>query len=256
MTHDPAASCLSFGERPHRGAVALRDVGFSHGRTAVLGGLSLSIQAGEHVAVVGPSGAGKSTLLHLIAGLLRPSAGSIQIDGVPVSGPAQGAVLMFQRPALLPWASARDNVLLPLRFSGDFRRDPAAAARKIAWLFEQIGLADRIEALPAELSGGQQQRVALARALAADPNILLLDEPFSALDPETRASLRQDVRRLSRARGATLVTVTHDLADAAALADRVLLLGGRPGRVVDDIRLDRDGESFLRARLAGLRAAA
>ena len=238
------------------GSVAVRDLAFSHGRTPVLGGVSFTIAAGEHVAIVGPSGAGKSTLLHLIAGLLRPSAGRILIDGAPLAGPAQGAVLMFQRPALLPWASARDNVLLPLRFSGSFRRDPAAARRNVAALFEQIGLAERIDALPAELSGGQQQRVALARALAADPNILLLDEPFSALDPQTRASLRADVRRLTAERGATLVTVTHDVADAAALADRVLLLGGTPGRIVDDIRLERDAEQFLRTRLADLRAAA
>jgi len=116
-------------------------------------------------------------------------------------------VLMFQRPALLPWATASENVLLPLRFSGDVRRNPTGSRRRVIALLEQIGLADRADALPTELSGGQQQRVALARALASNPHILLLDEPFSALDPETRTALRQDVRRLARARGATLVTV-------------------------------------------------
>ena len=168
MKNDPAShrgTQQSTGSKAHLGAAALRDVAFSHGRTAVLGGVTLSIAAGEHVAIVGPSGAGKSTLLHLIAGLLKPAAGRILIDGAPLAGPAQGAVLMFQRPALLPWASARDNVLLPLRFSGSFRRDPAAARRNVAALFEQIGLAERIDALPAELSGGQQQaRGAGARA--------------------------------------------------------------------------------------------
>src|SRR5262249_33753882 len=153
---------------------------------------------------------GKSTLLHLFAGLLRPHRGRIHIDDIAVNGPVHGAVLMFQRPALLPWATASDNVLLPLRFSGEFRRDPVAARRKVRTLFGQIGLAERADALPTELSGGQQQRVALARALASDPNILLLDEPFSALDSETRTALRQDIRRLSRGRGATLLTVTHD----------------------------------------------
>lgn len=222
----------------------------------VLRGVSCSITAGEHVAIVGRSGAGKSTLLHLIAGLLRPHGGQVLIDDIAVSGPAHGAVLMFQRPALLPWATATENVLLPLRFSGEFRRNPASARRKVSALIEQIGLLDRADALPTELSGGQQQRVALARALAGEPNILLLDEPFSALDPETRAALRQDVRRLARARGATLVTVTHDLADAAALADRAFLLAGTPSSIVDDIVLGRDAEIQLRARFANLRDAA
>ena len=171
-------------------------------------------------------------------------------------GPAHGAVLMFQRPALLPWATVIENVLLPLRFSGELRRDPAGARRKALTLIDQIGLGERIDARPTELSGGQQQRVALARALAGDPSILLLDEPFSALDPETRAALRGDVRRLARARGATLVTVTHDFADAAALADRALLLAGSPAKVEDDIVLGHDGETRLRSRLAGLLDAA
>jgi NitT/TauT family transport system ATP-binding protein len=249
MHIDPAKPGIS-------GRIDVRDVVFRHGHAAVLEGVSCSITAGEHVAVVGRSGAGKSTLLHLIAGLLRPERGQILIDDNVVTGPAHGAVLMFQRPALLPWASAVENVLLPMRFSGELRRNPAAARRKSLALIEQIGLADRADALPTELSGGQQQRVALARALAADPTILLLDEPFSALDPETRAALRADVRRLVRARGATLVTVTHDFADAAALANRALLLGGIPARIRDDIALGQDGEHRLRTRLADLRDAA
>jgi NitT/TauT family transport system ATP-binding protein len=246
----------AFPHEPALGAIRVSDLVFGHGAAIVLGGVSFSIAAGEHVAVVGRSGAGKSTLLHLIAGLLQPRSGRILIDEVPVKAPGGGAVLMFQRPALLPWASAAENVLLPLRFSGMYRRNPAAARRKVRSLFEQIGLAERLDALPSELSGGQQQRVALARALASDPNILLLDEPFSALDPETRAALRLDVRRLARARRATLVTVTHDLADAAALADRALVLAGTPARLEDDIPLAHDAEHLLRARLANLRTAA
>jgi NitT/TauT family transport system ATP-binding protein len=238
------------------GAIAICDLEFRHGHSVVLRGVQCCIGAGEHVAIVGRSGVGKSTLLHLIAGLLRPHRGFVQIDDVVVKGPSHGAVLMFQRPALLPWASAAHNVLLPLRFSGAYRRQPAAALRKVRMLLEQIGLAERADALPTELSGGQQQRVALARALAGDPNILLLDEPFSALDSETRAALRRDIRRLVRDRGTTLVTVTHDLADAAALADRALLLAGSPARIVDDFALGRDPERQLRARLANLRDAA
>jgi NitT/TauT family transport system ATP-binding protein len=237
-------------------AIALTDLHFSHGSAAVLGGVSCTIRAGEHVAIVGRSGAGKSTLLHLIAGLLRPARGHVLIDGVAAEGTARGAVLMFQRPALLPWASVWDNILLPSRFSGELRRDPNRAQRRLSALLAQIGLSDRADALPTQLSGGQQQRVALARALAAEPRILLLDEPFSALDPDTRASLRKDVRRLASDRGATLITVTHDLADAAALADRALVLAGAPAKIVDDFVIGDDGERELRQRFSGLREAA
>src|SRR5262245_27459756 len=149
--------------RGSSGAIQIRDVAFRHDHSVVLGGVSCLIGAGEHVAIVGRSGAGKSTLLHLIAGLLRPQSGRILIDDVAVSGPAYGVVLMFQRPALLPWATASENVLLPLRFSGDVRRDPTGSRRRVSALLEQIGLADRAAALPTELSGGPQQRVALAR---------------------------------------------------------------------------------------------
>lgn len=243
---------------PHSatGAIILSGLAFRHGHHSVLTGVSCSIGASEHVAIIGRSGAGKSTLLHLLAGLLRPTAGEILIDGVPIDGPAHQAVLMFQRPALLPWASVADNILLASRFSGELRRDPRSARRRLNALLAQIGLADRAAALPAQLSGGQQQRVALARALAAEPRILLLDEPFSALDPETRTALRRDVRRLAAVRGATLITVTHDLADAAALADRVLVLAGSPARIVDDITVGDDGERLLRSRFADLRDAA
>jgi NitT/TauT family transport system ATP-binding protein len=236
-----------------RGTIRISDVAFRHGSVAVLGGVSCVIAAGEHVAIVGRSGAGKSTLLHLIAGLLQPHRGRVLIDDVAVGGHGHGAVLMFQRPALLPWATVMDNVLLPLRFSGELRRDPAAARRKVGALLDQIGLGERAGALPTALSGGQQQRVALARALAGEPHILLLDEPFSALDGETRAALREDVRRLARDRRMTLVTVTHDLADAAALADRALLLAGSPATVREDIPLGHDAEVLLRARFTNLR---
>jgi len=164
------------------------------------------------------SGAGKSTLLHLIAGLLRVDRGQVLIDEVAVNGLHHGAVLMFQRPALLPWASVADDVLLPLRFSGELSRD-AAARRKVGALLEQIGLGDRAHALPTELSGGQQQRVALVRALAGSPDILLLDEPFSALDSETRSALR-DTNGLGYAINDARDTLSYD-----RLAALVLLIG-------------------------------
>jgi len=237
-------------------AINVSNVGFHYGSAVVLRDVRLSIRAGEHVAIVGRSGAGKSTLLQLIVGLLKPDKGEIRIDDAPVTGPVLGATLMFQRPALLPWASVADNVVLPLRFSGALRRDRGGARSKVLALLDQVGLADRAEARPAELSGGQQQRVALARALASEPRILLLDEPFSALDPEMRAGLRADVRRLAQERGVTLVAVAHDLADVASLAERAIVLGGVPSRVIDDLPLGSDAATILRARMTNLSAVA
>lgn len=233
-----------------KGSVTLENVGFAHGATTVLHSVSFSISSGEHIAIIGRSGAGKSTLLHLISGLYKPAGGRIRVGSELVADTASRPVLMFQRPALLPWLTVYENILVPLRFSGALRREPAAARRKVDGLIEQIGLQDRAHALPVNLSGGQQQRVALARALASDPAVLLLDEPFSALDGETRAALRRDIRALAKARGTTLVTVTHDLADAAAMADRVLLLAGSPSTIEDDFALGADAERRLRQRLS------
>lgn len=238
------------------GRVDVRHVSFRYGETTILADINFSIASGEHVAIVGPSGAGKSTLLHVVAGLMPPSHGTVTIDSVPVKAQAHTPVLMFQRPALLPWLSARDNVLLPLHFSGALRRERADARAKVDRLLDQVGLAERADALPVGLSGGQQQRVALARALAGDPPVLLLDEPFSALDLATRAALRTDIRQLARVRGMTLVTVTHDLSDAAALADRVLVLAAGPGRIEREIALGPNPERQLRAHLSGRRHAA
>jgi NitT/TauT family transport system ATP-binding protein len=239
-----------------KGEIAVENLGFSHGTSQVLGDISFRISTGEHVALLGRSGAGKSTLLHLLAGIYKPSHGALTVDGAPVTAKSHKPVLMFQRPALLPWLTAYQNILVPLRFSGALRRDPAAAHAKVRGLIEKIGLQDRADALPVNLSGGQQQRVALARAMAASPSVLLLDEPFSALDNETRAALRRDIRALARASGVTLVTVTHDVADAAAMADRVLVLGGRPSTIEDDFELGSEPEHRLRVRLAHVRAVA
>ncbi|HWK96727.1 MAG TPA: ATP-binding cassette domain-containing protein [Pseudolabrys sp.] len=238
------------------GSIQTHQLSFHYGSTPILADLSFSIGAGEHVAIVGRSGAGKSTLLHLMAGLLGPSRGAISVGGAPAASQATKPVLMFQRPALLPWLTARDNVLLPLHFSKAARKDRTAARAKADSLIAQVGLAERADALPTGLSGGQQQRIALARALAGDPAVLLLDEPFSALDQETRAALRADIRRLAKARSMTLVTVTHDLSDAAALADRVLVLASSPGRIERDIVLGSNAEQELRAQLSDQRDAA
>ncbi|GJE27900.1 ABC transporter ATP-binding protein [Methylobacterium organophilum] len=228
--------------------IALQAVGFRHGASPVLGHVDLSIAEGERVGILGRSGVGKSTLLQILAGLEAPSAGTLRVDGATVRGPVPGCTVMFQRPALLPWASVLDNVLLPARLSGRLARDGASCAAEAQRLLDDLGLAERAQAKPHQLSGGQQQRAALARALASAPRMLLLDEPFSALDPEMRASLRADVLRLSRARGLTLVIVTHDLADVAALAERAVVLGGRPARVTADFSLGADAEAELRRR--------
>jgi NitT/TauT family transport system ATP-binding protein len=238
------------------GRITVENAGFRHGSTTVFERMSFAIAPAEHVAILGRSGVGKSTLLYLLAGIHRPTHGRILIDGREVTAPGRKPVLMFQRPALLPWLSVYDNILLPLRYSGLARRDPSAARAKVELLIEQIGLAERTTALPVNLSGGQQQRVALARALAANPAVLLLDEPFSALDGETRATLRKDIRALAHLNGITLVTVTHDLADAAAMADRVLVLDGAPSSIKDDFALDAEPELRLRARLSHLRQVA
>lgn len=208
-----------------------------HGRQTVLDGIDLTIAAGERVAVLGASGAGKSTLLQIVAGLLKPAAGAVTVGGRVVDRPLPGVTLMLQRPALLPWASVRENIELGLRFSGLAKREPEKVRARVATLLEQINLSDRADALPSQLSGGQQQRVALARALAPEPGVLLLDEPFSALDIGTREVLRADVLRLAERLGATLLLVSHDFGDAEALCTRVVRLGGRPGRIVSDVSL-------------------
>ncbi len=232
--------------------LGLAAVAYQYGPSPVLARIDLEIAAGERVGILGRSGVGKSTLLQIMAGLVAPSFGQVRLDGQPSRGPVPGCTVMFQRPALLPWASVLDNVLLPARLSGRLGRDRAVCEADGRRLLDDLGLGERGEAKPHQLSGGQQQRVALARALASEPSILLLDEPFSALDPEMRASLRADVLRLARARGLTLIVVTHDLADVAALAARAVVLDGRPARIAADFALADDAEADLRRRLGRL----
>ena len=232
--------------------LALAAVAYQYGPSPVLDRIDLEIAAGERVGILGRSGVGKSTLLQIMAGLVAPSSGRVRLDGQPSRGPVSGCTVMFQRPALLPWASVLDNALLPARLSGRLGRDRAACEAEGRRLLDDLGLGERADAKPHQLSGGQQQRVALARALASEPSILLLDEPFSALDPEMRASLRADVLRLARARDLTLIVVTHDLADVAALAARAVVLDGRPARIAADFALGDDAEADLRRRLGHL----
>jgi NitT/TauT family transport system ATP-binding protein len=218
-------------------AVALESVSkvYGHGPGALLAldQISLTVQAGEFVCLVGASGCGKSTLLSLVAGLDRPSGGRISIgdgslpSGVSGRSPAPG--LMFQDPALFPWLTVAANVELPLRL----RQVPRAERqRRSAELLDTVHLADFGRKRPHELSGGMRQRVALARTLALDTPVLLMDEPFGALDAMTRDLLHDELERIWTERQLTVVFVTHNVREAVRLADRVVLLSSRPGRVV------------------------
>jgi NitT/TauT family transport system ATP-binding protein len=208
------------------------------GRTGVveaLRGLDLRVDEGEFAAIVGRSGCGKSTLLRLIAGLLAPTSGRIAIDGEPVTGPRRDVALMFQRPALLPWRSVLQNVLLPVEIFGWRRRDHRARAEQ---LLEMVGLGGFQKRLPHELSGGMQQRVALCRALIQQPRVLLMDEPFSALDALTREEMSVELQRIHMDLRTTIVFVTHSIAEAVLLADHIAVLTPRPGQLRKVVEID------------------
>ncbi|HEY8475892.1 MAG TPA: ABC transporter ATP-binding protein [Chloroflexota bacterium] len=211
-------------------AIRLRGVSHRFGATLALDGLDLDIAPGEFVAIVGESGCGKTTALRLMAGLLEPTAGEVELGGRAVRGPSPDVAMMFQRPVLLEWRSVLDNVLLPIEIAG---LPPATHAPRARELLRALGLAGFERKRPRQLSGGMQQRVALARALITRPRVLLLDEPFSALDALTREQLQIELLQSwsDGGAGATAVLVTHDIAEAVFLADRVALMTPRPGRI-------------------------
>lgn len=215
-----------------------------------LEGVDIEIQPCESVALIGRSGCGKSTLLHLLAGLIGPTQGSIHIDGARVHAPSPRWIVMFQQASLYPWMTVAQNIGLGLRFAG--RKGEIAG--RIPQLLELVELQQYANANVQEISGGQQQRVALARSLAVQPEVLFLDEPFSALDTFTRSALQRDVRRIAKGAGITLVTVTHDINEAVLMADRVVVMASHPGRIVNEIEIDLDefdrtaGNHRLRAK--------
>jgi NitT/TauT family transport system ATP-binding protein len=198
--------------------------------------LSLSIGEGEFAAVVGPSGCGKSTLMKLVTGLQFPRVGSISVGGGKVTGPLKIAGMAFQAPNLLPWRSTLENILLPLEIvqphRGRLRAERAANIAKVEALLAQVGLVGMGAKYPWELSGGMQQRASLCRALIHEPQLLMLDEPFGALDSFTREELWCVMRDLHAARKVTIILVTHDLREAAFLADRIFCMSARPGRII------------------------
>jgi len=193
------------------------------------------IDAGERVALIGRSGCGKSTLLHMLAGLLLPSEGCVRINSHQVSKPSAKWNMMFQKPSLYPWMSVQENAALGLLFAGMGKKEAAA---RVGELLDKVGLHDKKDVNVQSLSGGQQQRVALARSLATDPEVLLLDEPFSALDAFTRTALQEEVPALCAARNITMVIVTHDIDEAITMADRVLIMSQNPGRIVSELKVD------------------
>lgn len=215
--------------------IALRGVTRRFATTTALDPIDLTVPDGSFAALVGPSGCGKSTLLRLIAGLDRPSAGSIAADGRPVDGPGPERGVVFQQPALFPWLDVAGNIRFGLDEAGVKR---AEADRRVAAWIAAVGLGGFEHALPAQLSGGMAQRAALARALATAPGTLLLDEPFGALDRITRNGMQDLLRRVLAATPATVLLVTHDVEEAVYLADRVVVLSPRPGRVVVDLAIE------------------
>jgi NitT/TauT family transport system ATP-binding protein len=202
------------------------------GEHVALEDVSLSVSEAEFVCLVGPSGCGKSTILNLIAGLEKPDSGTVLADGQPVTGPGRDRMVMFQESALFPWLDVTGNVLFGLRLKPNLTRE---SRREVArYYLHMVGLEERAHASPHELSGGMKQRVALARALAPNPRVLLMDEPFGALDAMTREQLYQDVQRIWSQRKKTIVFVTHDVREAVVLGDRVVLMSPHPGRVQEE----------------------
>jgi NitT/TauT family transport system ATP-binding protein len=218
MHLEVANLCKSFGE--------------GRQRKQVLQNVSFDVHSGQFVALVGSSGSGKSTVMRLIAGLDRPTSGQICIDGRPVRGPGSDRGMVFQKYSLYPWLTAAENVAFGMQLQS---RGRSEVRERTAYFLEVVGLADAARRLPRELSGGMQQRIAIARALAAEPKVLLLDEPFGALDIQIRETMQEFLHDLWTRTGLTAVLITHDLEEALLLAGRVHILAPSPGRIVRSV---------------------
>ena len=228
----------------------VQDLSYSYhsmdGETKALSNISFSVSAGEFLAVVGPSGCGKSTLLSLICGLLKASEGSVLIDGKPMETGDSRIGYLLQKDHLFEWRTIFSNACLGLEIQRNLDEEGRERVRQ---LLETYGLEDFADARPSELSGGMRQRAALIRTLALEPDILLLDEPFSALDYQTRLAVCDDISTIIREQKKTAILVTHDLSEAVSAADRILILTKRPGRVKDTITIkfpDNAGSPLLR----------
>ena len=222
---------------------------FGYGPKAkqVLDSVSFDLHSGQFLALVGSSGSGKSTMMRLIAGLERPSSGEIRLDGELIRGPGADRGMVFQKYSLFPWLTAGQNVAFGMRLPG---RPRAEVRERTAYFLEVVGLVESARLLPRELSGGMQQRVAIARSLAAEPKVLLLDEPFGALDLQIRESMQEFLHRLWLQTGLTALLITHDLEEALLLAQEVQIMAPRPGRIVRRVSADLDRSSLAHLRVS------
>ena len=225
----------------------IQNLSKSFGDKAVLEDINFSMQSGEFVTFVGSSGCGKSTLLRLIAGLDQPSQGSINVNGAPVRGPGPDRGMVFQKYSLYPWLNAADNVAFGMRLQGMTSAD---VRDRTAYFLEVVGLQDSATKLPRELSGGMQQRVAIARALATNPSVLLLDEPFGALDLQIRETMQDFLLKLWERTGLTVLLITHDVEEALVLAQRVHVLAPNPGRIIRSLEVTLNKSDLDQLRLS------
>ena len=223
--------------------------GGRHGVTTALDDVSFAVGKGEFVSIIGPSGCGKSTVLNLAAGLARPDAGEVIFDGVPVDGPNRRVGYMTQDDALFPWRSVLENVALPLEIKRVPKAERLARAHDI---LRRVGLGDFAGHLPGQLSGGMRKRVSLARTLVYGPEFLLLDEPFSALDAQTRIVIQSELKKIVAELGLTVILVTHDLHEAIALSDRVLVFSRRPARLINSVWIPRVEDTSADADASGV----
>jgi len=239
LSRDKSAEAEDRRSSEGKGHVKIDDVGIVFGtgpdaHTAVER-TSLEVQPGEFLCILGPSGCGKSTLLNSVAGFVKPTAGSVTVDGKAVTQPGPDRGMVFQQYSLMPWKTVRDNVAFGPLLAGHSRSE----AQSIAYTFlNMVGLSRFAKHYPSELSGGMQQRVGIARALANYPSVLLMDEPFGALDAQTRLMMQENLLRIWEDFGTTVMFVTHDVDEAVFLADRVVIMSAAPGRIIDDFRVD------------------
>ncbi|WP_245520216.1 MULTISPECIES: ABC transporter ATP-binding protein [unclassified Mesorhizobium] len=225
----------SMMNREHRRSILASDIEQHYGQFRALGPIKIEIAEGEFVSVLGPSGCGKSTLMLIIAGLLKPTVGSVKINGKVLTRPMTDVGIVFQDHLLLEFRTAMDNVLLQQEIRG---LDRATSRRRADELFEKLGLCGAEARYPRQLSGGMQQRVSIARALVHDPAVLLMDEPFGALDAISRTQIRHDLEALWMEKQKSVVFITHSIEEAIGLSDRILVMSNSPGKVVEEIRID------------------